>query len=206
MNYLIAGLGNIGLEYELTRHNIGFLVLDKLAEKHGLKFDTDRLAMKTELKFKGRNITLIKPTTYMNLSGRAVSYWMQTNKIPLENILVLCDDLNLPFATTRMRGKGSSGGQNGLNNINEILATENYARLRIGIGNDYPKGRQVDYVLSRFNNEQFKEMPFLLDHACDASLSFCTEGLLNAMNKYNKYRVFMNDYYGGRLFGAHSAK
>jgi PTH1 family peptidyl-tRNA hydrolase len=186
LNYLIAGLGNIGPEYELTRHNIGFLALDHLAGKQGVKFDTDRLAYTANFKHKGRAIYLIKPTTFMNLSGRAVSYWMQTLKIPLENVLILCDDLNINFGATRIRGKGSSGGQNGLNNINELLGTENYARLRMGIGNDYPKGRQVDYVLSRFSNEQFKELPAIMDHASDAILSFCTEGLVNAMNKYNK--------------------
>ena len=129
---------------------------------------------------------MIKPSTFMNLSGRAVSYWMQTLKIPIENILIVCDDLNIPFGATRMRGKGSSGGQNGLNNINELLATENYARMRMGIGNEYAKGRQVDYVLGRFSKEQFDELPFIMDHVGDAILSFCTEGLANAMNKYNK--------------------
>jgi len=186
LNFLIVGLGNIGAEYELTRHNIGFLTLDRLAGKQGLKFETDRLASKAELKYKGRTIHFIKPTTFMNLSGRAVSHWMQSLKIPIENILIVCDDLNIPFGATRMRGKGSSGGQNGLNNINELLGTEIYARLRMGIGNEYSKGRQIDYVLGQFSKEQLQELPFMIDHAADAVLSFCTEGLSNAMNKYNK--------------------
>lgn len=185
MNYLIAGLGNIGPEYELTRHNIGFLTVDRLADKHSLKFDTDRLAYKTELRHKGKNIHIIKPTTFMNLSGRAVAYWMQALKIPLENLLVVTDDLNLPFGKIRMRSKGSSGGQNGLNNINEVLGTENYARLRLGIGNEFSKGRQVDYVLGRFTSEQFAELPAIMDTASDAIVSFCLEGVNNAMNKYN---------------------
>jgi len=185
VNYLIAGLGNIGPEYELTRHNIGFMAIDNFAEKHGLKFESERLAYKSELRFKGQNIHLIKPTTYMNLSGKALAYWMQQLKIPLENILIITDDLNLPFGKFRMRGKGSSGGQNGLNNISEVLETQNYARFRLGIGNDYAKGRQVDYVLSRFSQDQFKELPFVMGSVSDAILSFCLEGITVAMNKYN---------------------
>ncbi len=185
MNYLLAGLGNIGAEYELTRHNIGFLALDHFAEINNVKFEIDILAYKAEYRFKGKNIHLMKPTTYMNLSGKAVAYWIHQLKIPPENILVITDDLNLPFGKLRMRGKGSSGGQNGLNNINEVLQTENYARLRMGIGHEYAKGRQVDYVLSRFNSEEFKELPFLLNQASDSLLSFCMEGIAVAMNKYN---------------------
>lgn len=185
MNYLIAGLGNIGPEYELTRHNIGFLCIDQFADKHNAKFEVNKLAYKAEFKFKGKNIHLIKPTTYMNLSGKAVAYWLKELKIPLENVLILTDDLNLPFGKVRMRAKGSSGGQNGLNNINEVLQTENYARLRIGIGNEYAKGHQIDYVLSRFSQDQFKEMPFLMDRVADQTLSFCMEGIAVAMNKYN---------------------
>lgn len=184
-NYLIVGLGNIGAEYELTRHNIGFMALDKFALKHNLKFETDRLASICELNYKGKKIHIIKPNTYMNLSGRAVGYWMQILKIPIENILVICDDLNLSFGILRMRGKGSSGGQNGLNSINELLGTENYARLRMGVGNDFAKGRQAEYVLSRFSNSQQLELPFVIDRASDAAISFCTEGIGNAMNKYN---------------------
>lgn len=184
-SFLIVGLGNIGTEYELTRHNIGFMTLDKLATKNNLTFSSDRLASTSELNYKGKKIHLIKPNTYMNLSGRAVGYWMQNLKIPIENILVICDDLNLSFGTLRMRGKGSSGGQNGLNNINELLGTDNYARLRMGLGNDYPKGRQAEYVLSRFSATQTPEIPFIIDRAIDAILCFCTDGLTNAMNKYN---------------------
>lgn len=186
MNFLIAGLGNIGIEYDQTRHNVGFMALDFFAKKHNLSFSTDRLASVASFKFKGKNIHFIKPTTFMNLSGRAVSYWMMQHKVPIENILVLCDDLNLPFETIRIRAKGSSGGQNGLNNINEILATENYSRMRIGIGNDFPKGRQVDYVLGRFSMEQSEKIPLLFEKTTDAILSFCTEGIGQAMTKYNK--------------------
>ncbi|MDX2188815.1 MAG: aminoacyl-tRNA hydrolase [Bacteroidota bacterium] len=185
MKYLIAGLGNIGLEYELTRHNIGFMVLDHFAKKHNLTFVSDRLASICELKYKGKSITLIKPTTFMNLSGKAVNYWMQNQKIPIENILVITDDLNLPLATMRLRAKGSSGGQNGLNSINETLQTENYARLRMGIGNNFPKGQQVNYVLSRFSKEEYETYLPILDKASDAILSFCTDGVERAMNVYN---------------------
>lgn len=186
MNYLIAGLGNIGLEYDQTRHNVGFMALDFFSKKHNITFETDRLASISLLKFKGRQIYLIKPSTFMNLSGRAISYWMLQHKISIENILILCDDLNLPFDTIRIRAKGSSGGQNGLNNINEILCTENYARMRIGIGNDFAKGKQVDYVLSRFSAEQSQKIPLLFEKTTDAILSFCTEGIEQAMTKYNK--------------------
>ncbi|MFN0049547.1 MAG: aminoacyl-tRNA hydrolase [Cytophagales bacterium] len=185
MNYLIVGLGNIGAEYELTRHNIGFLSVDQFAEKNKVVFEVDRLAYKADFKHKGKTIHLIKPTTYMNLSGKAVGFWIKELKIPLENLLVITDDLNLPFGKMRMRSKGSSGGQNGLNNINEVLQTENYARLRMGIGNEFSKGRQIDYVLGRFSKEQFDELPFLMGNASDAMLSFCMEGIAIAMNKYN---------------------
>lgn len=185
MNYLIAGLGNIGPEYELTRHNIGFLALDYIAEKQKASFSLEKLAMKTDFSFKGKTFHLIKPTTYMNLSGKSVAYWMQLLKIPQERILVICDDLNLPFGALRMRAKGSSGGQNGLNNINEILGSEVYARLRMGIGNDYPKGQQVNYVLGRFSPAQFEELPFIFDKTTEAILSFGLEGVERAMNKYN---------------------
>jgi peptidyl-tRNA hydrolase, PTH1 family len=186
MNYLIVGLGNIGATYQLTRHNIGFMIIDKLAESQKVGFSTEKLAIKSEFKYKGHQIHLIKPTTYMNLSGKSVNYWLSILKIPIENLLVICDDLNLPFGTIRMRAKGSSGGQNGLNNINEAIATENYARLRFGIGNDYPKGKQVEYVLSRFSNEQMDELPLTMDKATEAIISFCVEGIGLAMTKFNK--------------------
>jgi PTH1 family peptidyl-tRNA hydrolase len=185
MKYLIAGLGNIGPEYELTRHNIGFLVLDHLASKHGLKFNSDRLAFTSELKYKGKSIHLIKPTTYMNLSGKAVNYWMKDLKIPKENILVITDDLALPYAKIRIRTKGSSGGHNGLKNIEETLESGEYARMRFGVGNDFGKGRQVDYVLSNFSKEELIELPLHMDKCCEAILSFCTIGVERTMNTFN---------------------
>src|SRR5690606_29337273 len=147
MKYLIVGLGNIGPEYELTRHNVGFLTSDRLADKDKVAWSSDRLAFTAEYKLKGRQIHVIKPTTYMNFSGLAVFYWLKTLKIPQEILLVVVDDVALPFGTLRMREKGSSAGHNGLKNIEEILGGQNYSRLRFGIGNDFPKGRQVEYVL-----------------------------------------------------------
>jgi peptidyl-tRNA hydrolase, PTH1 family len=185
MKYLIAGLGNIGPEYELTRHNIGFLVLDRLADKHGIKFETNRLAFTSELKYKGKSIFLIKPTTFMNLSGKAVNYWMKDLKIPKENLLVVTDDLALPFGKLRMKGKGSNGGHNGLGNIQEVLESDEYPRLRFGVGSDFSKGRQVDYVLSNFPPDEFKFLPEYLDKACEGILSFCTIGIERTMTNIN---------------------
>jgi peptidyl-tRNA hydrolase, PTH1 family len=186
MKYLIAGLGNIGPEYELTRHNIGFLVLDRLAEKHNAAFTVQRHAYKAEMRFKGKQIHLIKPTTYMNLSGKAIAYWMNELKIPKENLLVVVDELALPLHTLRMRQKGSAGGHNGLKNIEESLNGQDYPRLRFGIGSDFAKGQQVDFVLSRFTEEEFKELPGIMDKACEMILSFCTAGIVNTMNQFNK--------------------
>ncbi|MDX2194934.1 MAG: aminoacyl-tRNA hydrolase [Cytophagales bacterium] len=185
MKFLIAGLGNVGPEYELTRHNVGFMAVDHLAQQCTLTFSLDRHAYVTEYKYKGKNITLIKPTTYMNLSGKAVAYWMHSLNIPIQNILIITDDLNLPFGTIRLRAQGSSGGQNGLNHINEVLNSQNYARLRIGIGSNFHKGRQSDYVLSRFTQDEFANLEPLLQKSGEAILSFCTEGINVAMNKYN---------------------
>lgn len=186
MKYLIAGLGNIGVEYELTRHNIGFLVLDRLADVNKVSFNLTRHAEKTELKHKGRQLHLIKPTTYMNLSGKAISYWLKELAIPKENLLVIVDDIALPFGTLRMRSKGSAAGHNGLKNIEEVLGSQDYPRLRFGIGNDYQKGQQVNYVLSNFKQEEFKVLPELMDKASEMILSFCTQGLDRTMNHYNK--------------------
>lgn len=185
MKYLIVGLGNIGPEYEITRHNIGFLTLDRLADKKDLTFEMSRLAYHTELKFKGRSIHLIKPTTYMNLSGKAVKFWMQELKVPIENILVIVDDLAIPFSKLRMRAKGSSAGHNGLKSIEEQLGTQNYARLKYGIGDDFSKGQQVNYVLSPFNKKEFEELPFGMDKAIDMILSFCSLGIAQTMTQYN---------------------
>lgn len=185
MKYLIAGLGNIGPKYELTRHNIGFLVLDQLADEHKVDFTSGRLADKAEFKYKGRAVHLIKPTTYMNLSGKAVAYWLQTLNIPTENLLVIVDEIALPFGTLRMRTKGSAGGHNGLKNIEETLGDQNYARLRFGIGSEFSKGQQVDYVLSNFSQEQIDELPPLMKRANAMVLSFCTMGPEKTMSLYN---------------------
>ena len=146
MKYLIAGLGNIGPEYELTRHNIGFLILDRMADNKSISFNTSRYADKAELKHKGRQIHLIKPNTYMNLSGKAIAYWLQELKVPKENLLVVVDDLALPFGTLRMRAKGSAAGHNGLTNIEQLTGGQDYPRLRFGVGSNFGRGQQVDYV------------------------------------------------------------
>ncbi len=186
MKYLIVGLGNIGTKYELTRHNIGFLVLDRLTDVNSVSFSLTRHAEKAELKYKGRQLHLLKPTTYMNLSGKAIAYWLQELAIPKENLLVIVDDIALPFGTLRMRSKGSAAGHNGLKNIEEVLGSQEYPRLRFGIGNDYLKGQQVSYVLSNFKQEEFKALPELMDKASEMILSFCTQGLDRTMNHYNK--------------------
>jgi len=186
MKYLIAGLGNIGPEYELTRHNIGFLVLDRMADNHKIDFTTQRLADKAEFKFKGKQIHLIKPNTYMNLSGKAIAYWLQELKIPKENLLVIVDDLALPFGSLRMRTKGSAAGHNGLKNIEQVLNGQDYSRLRFGIGNEFQKGQQVDFVLSNFSQEEFSELPLLMDKAEEMIKSFCTIGPERTMNFFNK--------------------
>lgn len=185
MKFLIAGLGNIGPEYELSRHNIGFLTLDRLADIQKIEFTTQRLADKAELKYKGRQIHLIKPNTFMNLSGKAIAYWLQELKIPKENLLVVVDDLALPFGSLRLRSKGSSAGHNGLKNIEFLLNGQDYPRLRMGIGNKFAKGQQVDFVLSNFEQEEFKEMPAIMDKASEMILSFCTIGVERTMNFFN---------------------
>ncbi len=186
MKYLIAGLGNIGPEYELTRHNIGFLVLDRIADNHKINFTTSRLADKAELKFKGRQLHLIKPNTYMNLSGKAIAYWLQELKIPKENLLVVVDDLALPFGTLRMRTKGSAAGHNGLKNIELLLNGQDYSRLRFGIGDSFSKGQQVDFVLSNFSKSEIADLPTYMDKAGEMIYSFCTIGAERTMNFFNK--------------------
>ena len=185
MKYLIAGLGNIGPEYELTRHNIGFLVLDQLADQHKTDFEIARLAEKTEVKFRGRSLHLIKPTTYMNLSGKAIAYWMNELKIPKENVLVIVDDLALPFGSLRLRTKGSAAGHNGLKNIELLLGGQDYSRLRFGIGNEFRKGQQVDFVLSNFTQEEFQQLPEIIKRANEMILSFCTAGPALTMTQFN---------------------
>jgi PTH1 family peptidyl-tRNA hydrolase len=183
--FLIVGLGNIGEEYIGTRHNIGFDVLDKLAEIHQLKYTTDRFASITQYKFKGKTIVLVKPSTYMNLSGKAVNYWLQSEKIPLENLLIITDDLALPPGTLRLRGKGSDGGHNGLKSIQETLATINYARLRFGVGSDFAKGKQVDYVLGKWNTEEKKILSSRIQLAAEMVENFVSIGLQFTMTNFN---------------------
>lgn len=185
MKYLIAGLGNIGAEYELTRHNIGFLILDRLADQQGGNFVQDRHVFTAELRHKGRIIYLIKPTTYMNLSGKAVNYWLQQLKLPKENLLVVTDDVALPYGKIRIKPRGSAGGHNGLKNIEEMTGGQDYARLRFGVGDDYSKGGQVAYVLSPFHKKEMDELVLNMDRAVDAILSFCTIGLERTMNQFN---------------------
>lgn len=185
MKYLIAGLGNIGAEYELTRHNVGFLILDQLADQQKATFTPARLADKAECKFKGRSLHLIKPSTYMNLSGKAIAYWMQALNVPRENLLVVVDDIALPFGTLRMRPKGSAAGHNGLKNIEEILGDQAYTRLRFGIGSEYSKGHQIDFVLSNFTPQEFDQLPAIMKKANDMILSFCTIGAEKTMSLFN---------------------
>ena len=185
MKYLIAGLGNIGLEYEVTRHNIGFLVLDRLADIQKVSFSQDRHAFVSEVKYKGRSLTLIKPTTYMNLSGKAVNYWMKELKIPKQNLLVITDDIALPFGRLRLKPRGSSAGHNGLKNIEEMIGGQDYPRLKFGIGDDYPKGRQVDYVLSPFSKKEFETLTIEMDRCIDMIYAFCTIGIERTMNQFN---------------------
>ena len=186
MKYLIVGLGNIGPEYELTRHNVGFLTVDRLADKQGVSWKSDRLAFSTNFKYKSRHIYIIKPTTYMNLSGKAVNYWMKELDIPKENIMVIVDDVALPFGKLRMRGKGSSAGHNGLKNIEELTGGLEYPRLRFGIGDDFPKGRQIEYVLGRWSQKEIDELPIFMDKAIDMVLSFCTVGINMTMTEFNE--------------------
>jgi PTH1 family peptidyl-tRNA hydrolase len=186
MKFLIAGLGNIGSEYELTRHNVGFLVLDRIADTHKVDFTTTRLADKAEIKYKGKQLHLIKPNTFMNLSGKAISYWLQELKIPKENLLVVVDDLALPFGTLRMRTKGSAAGHNGLKNIELLLSGQDYSRLRFGIGSEFNKGQQVDYVLSNFLQQELTELPAYMDKAAEMIYSFCTIGPERTMSLMNQ--------------------
>ena len=185
MKYLIAGLGNFGIDYVNTRHNIGFDVVEKLAADKNVVFTSGRYADIAEFKFKGKTVLLIKPTTYMNLSGKAVKYWMDKENIPLENIVVVTDDLNLPLSKLRIRKNGSDGGHNGLKNIQEILQTNQYIRLRFGVGNNFPSGRQVDFVLGKWEKEEQPVVTETVTKAADAVVSIIMEGVERAMNKFN---------------------
>lgn len=183
--FLIVGLGNIGEEYAETRHNIGFKIVDYLAKEGGVKFKSDRLADVAELKHKGKILVLIKPTTYMNLSGKAVNYWMQAEKISIENTMVLVDELALPFGKIRIGPKGSDGGHNGLKSIQEVLGHSNYPRLRFGISNEFSKGSQVNYVLGKWGEEELKTLNDRIKVAADAVKAFAFIGLQRCMNEFN---------------------
>ncbi|MBE6216638.1 MAG: aminoacyl-tRNA hydrolase [Bacteroidales bacterium] len=185
MNYLIVGLGNIGVEYANTRHNMGFMVLDAWAQASNIVFESGRYGSTATVSFKGRKFTLLKPSTYMNLSGKAVRYWMNELKIPVEQLLVISDDLNIPFGTLRLRKNGSAGGHNGLTNINELIGTQDYARIRVGIGNDFGRGQQVGYVLGGLNEEEEKQMPDICKRVIDGIKAWATIGPDRAMNVVN---------------------
>ena len=185
MNYLVVGLGNIGAEYANTRHNMGFMVLDAWAQASNILFESGRYGYTATVSFKGRKFTLLKPSTYMNLSGKAVRYWVNELKIPLENLLVISDDLNIPFGTVRLRKSGSAGGHNGLTNINELLGTQEYARVRMGIGNDFGRGHQIDYVLGELSDEEKEQMPELCKKVIEGIKAFAPIGPDRAMNVLN---------------------
>lgn len=185
MKYLIAGLGNMHPDYDDTRHNIGFDVVDVMAEKANVAWKLSNLGAIAEIKHRGRNLILLKPSTYMNRSGKSVRYWMEKEKIPIERLLVIVDDINLELGTLRLRGKGSDGGHNGLKDIQETLGTNNYPRLRIGIGNDFFKGQQIDYVLGKWSEEELEKLPEILEKSGDACKSFCAIGMGHTMTKYN---------------------
>jgi peptidyl-tRNA hydrolase len=185
MAYLIAGLGNIGAEYANTRHNIGFIVLDAFARASNIVFESRRYGSVAEYRYKGKDFVFLKPSTYMNLSGRAVSYWLRREKIPIENLLVISDDVALPLGSMRMRKQGSDGGHNGLCDIIVNLGTNKFARLRIGIGDNFPRGHQVDYVIGEWSEQERKELPFICDKAAEAMISFAMAGIERTMNTIN---------------------
>mgnify|MGYP001823571715 CR=1 FL=1 len=185
MKYLIAGLGNIGKDYEKTRHNIGFEILDFLSRESGIFFAPGRYGDVAEMKHRGRQLILLKPSTFMNLSGKAVSYWLMQEKIPLDRMLVVTDDLALPFGKIRLRSKGGDGGHNGLKNINEVLGNSNYARLRFGIGDEFHKGHQFNYVLSKWNDEELKSLDDRLKICSDLIKSFAFQGVDRTMSSFN---------------------
>lgn len=186
MKYLIVGLGNMGADYDGTRHNIGFDVVDELAREAEVEFKNDQLGDIARFRHRGRTYILLKPSTFMNRSGKAVRYWLQKEKINKENLLVIVDDLNLPFGKQRLRGKGSDGGHNGLKDIDQLNGGNNYARLRIGIGNEFHQGQQVNYVLGEWSDEERQSLPELLKYAAETAKSFGAIGLARTMNEFNK--------------------
>ncbi len=183
--YLIVGLGNIGSKYENTRHNIGFKILDEIAVKENVIFESQKLGAITKFRFKGRTFILLKPATFMNLSGKAVKYWLGKEKIPLENLLIICDDLNIPFGTIRLKSKGSAGGHNGLKDISDSLQTQNFSRFRFGVSDEFKKGNQVDYVLGKWNDDETDKLPERLEKSYDLVKSFGTAGMANTMSEFN---------------------
>lgn len=187
IKYLVVGLGNIGPEYRKTRHNTGFMVVDRFAEKNNAPaWEDRRYGFVNRVNIKGRQIVLLKPSTFMNLSGNAVRYWMKEENIALDNLLVVVDDLALPLGELRLKPKGSDAGHNGLKHIADILGTQSYARLRFGIGNEFPRGGQVDYVLGEFDDDDLRILPERLDVACEMIKSFCLAGINFTMNQFNK--------------------
>jgi PTH1 family peptidyl-tRNA hydrolase len=186
MKYLIVGLGNPGAEYENTRHNIGFSVVDTIVEENNLKFENSKLGFVCRLKFKGRVLVFLKPNTFMNLSGKAVNYWMKFEKLSIDNLLIITDDLSLPFGQLRLRAKGSSGGHNGLEDICSYLGGNIYPRLRFGIGSDFLRGRQSDYVLDSWDNEQEEQIKEKIEDSIKVVYSFCTKGIDRTMNNLNR--------------------
>ena len=186
MKYLIVGLGNIGSEYDSTRHNIGFRNIDAFAKKQGAEWADKRYGFVAYTRVKNVQLVLLKPSTYMNSSGNAIRYWMKQENVPIENVLVIVDDLSLPVGKIRMRGSGSDGGHNGLKSIQSCLGTQAYARIKFGIGNDYPKGMQIDFVLGKFSEEDNNIVNEKLEYVGDMIKSFCLQGLDRTMNQYNK--------------------
>lgn len=186
MKFLIVGLGNIGTDYDGTRHNIGFDVVDYLVNNKSENWSVENLGSVARIKHRGKTFVLLKPSTYMNRSGKSVRYWMQKENIKKENILIVVDDLNLPFGKQRLRGKGSDGGHNGLKDIDQMTGGNNYARLRLGIGDEFSKGKQVNYVLGKWNDEEQKRLPALVKYAANTCLSFGAIGLAYTMNQFNK--------------------
>lgn len=187
MKYLIVGLGNIGEEYRNTRHNVGFRMIDAFAQSvQAPDFESDRYASISQVSYRGRQLLLIKPSTYMNLSGKAVRYWMQKEKIPVENILILVDDISLPFGTLRLKGKGSAGGHNGLKNIQESIGCEAYARLRFGVGNNFSKGQQIDFVLGEWTSDEKNAMLQIIERAVSSIQMFLSVGIEKAMTTTNQ--------------------
>lgn len=183
--FLVVGLGNIGPEYEETRHNIGFKILDYLAEQEHFTFENNKLGATASFRYKGKSILCLKPSTYMNLSGKAVKYWMDKEKVSMENLLIVTDDINLPFGTIRLKTKGSDGGHNGLKDVQNTLQTTQYSRFRFGVGSEFSKGRQIEYVLGTWNDEELKALPERLKKSVDVIKSFVFSGAKNTMNQFN---------------------